>query len=219
MATALQAFTAWWATELERVLMPGAYVAAFGAPRTVHRLVAGIEDAGLEVRDQLLWCFGGGVPKSRRLPGGLSTALTPAYEPIVLARKPFDRATPTTMANVARYATGALNIDARRVRKPCGATARDGFWPANLALGHERDCDAAVGDCVPACVVTLLDRLAAPGRAPDAPPFSRLFYAGKASRAEREAGLKRLAKRSRSFFSEPTGGLARTCIRRSSRWR
>ena len=36
-----------------RVLKPGGYLLAFGAPRTFHRLVAGIEDAGLEVRDQL----------------------------------------------------------------------------------------------------------------------------------------------------------------------
>ncbi len=51
----------------------------------------------------------------------------------------------------------------------------------------------------------LIDRIAAPRRAPDAPPFSRLFYAGKVSRAEREAGLADLPKESRSFFSEPSG--------------
>ena len=96
-----QAFTAAWASELRRVLKPGAYLAAFGASRTAHRLIAGIEDAGLEVRDQLLWLYGSGVPKSRRLPEGLGSALKPAYEPIVLARRPLDPATPATLANVA----------------------------------------------------------------------------------------------------------------------
>ena len=38
-----QAFTRWWSEHLVRVLKPGGYVAAFGAPRTVHRLVAGLE--------------------------------------------------------------------------------------------------------------------------------------------------------------------------------
>ena len=89
-----QVFTAAWASELRRVLKPGAYLAAFGASRTAHRLVAGVEDGGLEVRDQLLWLYGSGVPKSRRLPGGLGSALKPAYEPIVLARRPLDPAHP-----------------------------------------------------------------------------------------------------------------------------
>ncbi len=150
-----EAFTRWWAGEIRRVLKPGGYLAAFGAPRTVHRLVVGCEDAGLDVRDQLLWCFGGGVPKSRRLPGGLGTALTPAYEPIVLARKPLDRATPTTMSNVTRHTTGALNIDAARVPTPAAVDAGDGFWPPHLLLNHEPECDVQARDCVPACVVPL----------------------------------------------------------------
>ena len=78
------------------MLKPGGHLLAFGAPRTFHRLVAGIEDAGLEVRDQLLWLYGQGLPKSRRLPGGLGTTLKPAYEPILLARAPLDGTPPTT---------------------------------------------------------------------------------------------------------------------------
>ena len=44
---------------------------------------------------------------------GWGTALKPAYEPITLARKPLDG---TVAANVARWGTGALNIDGCRVR-------------------------------------------------------------------------------------------------------
>lgn len=195
-----QTFTRWWAEHVVRVLKPGGYVAAFGAPRTVHRLVAGFEDAGLEIRDQLLWCFGTGVPKSRRMANGLGSSLKPAYEPIVLARKPLDRATPTIAGNVAAHGTGALNIDAARIPKP-GDEHDDGYWPATLALGHEPDCDELRGDCVPRCIVPLIDRIAAQERPPGAPPFSRLFYATKASRTEREAGLELLAKRRSPIFS------------------
>jgi site-specific DNA-methyltransferase (adenine-specific) len=44
---------------------------------------------------------------------GWGTALKPAFEPIVLARKPLSEG--TVAANVLRWRTGALNIDASRV--------------------------------------------------------------------------------------------------------
>lgn len=47
------------------------------------------------------------------VPSGLGTALKPAWEPIVLVRKPL--AEPTIAANVLRWGTGAVNIDACRV--------------------------------------------------------------------------------------------------------
>ena len=45
-----------WA-ECLRVLKPGGHLLAFGAPRTYHRMAVAIEDAGLEVRDSLMWMF------------------------------------------------------------------------------------------------------------------------------------------------------------------
>ncbi len=198
-----QTFTATWATELRRVLKPGAYLAAFGASRTAHRLIAGIEDAGLEVRDQLLWLYGSGVPKSRRLPGGLGSALKPAYEPIVLARRPLDPDTPATLANMARHGTGALNIDAARIERPPTEPTGGGFWPPNLALSHEAGCHAAA--CRPACVTRLIDEIAARERQPGAAPFSRLFYAAKAARAEREAGCEELEASISPIFAHGEG--------------
>jgi DNA modification methylase len=198
-----QAFTAAWATELRRVLKPGAYLAAFGASRTAHRLIAGIEDAGLEVRDQLLWLYGSGVPKSRRLPRGLGSALKPTYEPIVLARRLIDPATPATLANVARHGTGALNIDAARIERPRSEPTGEGFWPPNLALSHEAGCHAAT--CRPACVIRLIDEIAARERQPGAAPFSRLFYAAKTAQAEREAGCEQLEARVSPIFSHGVG--------------
>ena len=49
---------------------------------------------------------------------GWGTALKPAYEPIVLARKPLSEG--TVAANVLRWGTGALNIDATRIAAPDG---------------------------------------------------------------------------------------------------
>jgi hypothetical protein len=40
-----------WAREALRVLKPGGHLLAFGGTRTYHRLAAGIEDAGFEIRD------------------------------------------------------------------------------------------------------------------------------------------------------------------------
>ena len=53
-----------WATESLRVLKPGGHLLAFGGTRTYHRLTTGIEDAGFEIRDSLMWLYGSGFPKS-----------------------------------------------------------------------------------------------------------------------------------------------------------
>ena len=51
--------------EIVRVLKPGGYLAAFGGTRTYHRLACAIEDAGCEIRDNLNWVFGSGMPHSK----------------------------------------------------------------------------------------------------------------------------------------------------------
>ena len=56
-----------WATELLRILKPGAFLLAFGGTRTYHRLTCGIEDAGFEIRDCIMWIYGSGFPKSRNI--------------------------------------------------------------------------------------------------------------------------------------------------------
>lgn len=174
----LRAFQNWveqWAAELYRVAKPGAHLLAFGGTRTYHRLACGIEEAGWEVRDCLVWGYASGFPKSmdvsrqmdkragverekvpignpikRMIPGadqnatgswikdngreyqpgvdepvspeaiawrGWGTALKPAWEPIILARKPL---TGSVAENVLRFGTGALNIDATRIPVPPG---------------------------------------------------------------------------------------------------
>jgi hypothetical protein len=54
---------AFWREAL-RVAKPGAHLLAFGGTRTFHRLAVAIEDAGWEIRDTVMWCYGSGFPKS-----------------------------------------------------------------------------------------------------------------------------------------------------------
>jgi site-specific DNA-methyltransferase (adenine-specific) len=159
--------------ECLRVLKPGGHLLAFSGSRTYHRMAVAIEDAGFEIRDQIMWIYGSGFPKSldvskaidkaagaereitreERRPAetghpisfdmrsskererrdnpattdakqwqGWGTALKPAHEPIVVARKPLIG---TVAANVLTYGTGGLNIDGARVGSE-GGTAREG---------------------------------------------------------------------------------------------
>jgi site-specific DNA-methyltransferase (adenine-specific) len=154
-----------WAEAL-RVLKPGGHLLAFSGSRTYHRMAVAIEDAGFQIRDQIMWIYGSGFPKSldvskaidkaagavKEVVGetirgaqsestgrygawgegitptapstpeaqqwaGWGTALKPAHEPIVLARKPLIG---TVAANVLEFGTGGLNIDGSRVASDDG---------------------------------------------------------------------------------------------------
>lgn len=101
---------AWYAAK------PGAWLLAMGGTRTHHRLACAIEDAGWEIRDCMMWLHGEGFPKGpsteRAGMDGRGTCLKPAWEPILLARKPFKG---TLLRNLESRGTGALNIDDCRV--------------------------------------------------------------------------------------------------------
>jgi DNA modification methylase len=175
--------------ELVRVMKPGAHAAVFGFPRLYHRLACDVEDAGLEIRDSLLWLYGSGFPKSLNLRGvweGWGTALKPAYEPIVLARRALDG---TLARNARRHGTGPLNIEGCRVGDEGGTTVVGpkgtgllgvdgggkallegrGRWPANVLT------DEAAAELIE--------------------EHARYFYCAKASTSEREAGLEQFDPR------------------------
>ena len=123
--------------ECLRVLKPGGHLLAFSAARTYHRLASNIEDIGFEIRDQIMWVYGSGFPKSHNVGNklgeeykGIGTALKPAHEPIVMARKPFNG---TVAKNVLEYGTGGINIDKCRV----GSEEREGRFPANIIFDEE----------------------------------------------------------------------------------
>jgi DNA modification methylase len=99
-----------------RVMKPGAFLLSFGGTRTFHRLTCAIEDAGFEIRDCMMWLYGSGFPKSHNLKGewsGWGTALKPAWEPILVCRKPLEG---TVAENVLKWGTGGMNIDGGRIR-------------------------------------------------------------------------------------------------------
>lgn len=159
--------------ECMRVLKPGGHLLSFAGSRTYHRMAVRIEDAGFEIRDQIMWIYGSGFPKSlnigksvdkllgneREIVGeyihpdgkprniknhqpnedvrqsdhqygytssgfieqtkgtsqyeGWGTALKPAHEPIVMARKPLSEK--TVVDNVLEWGTGGINIDDSRI--------------------------------------------------------------------------------------------------------
>ena len=125
--------------ECLRVLKPGGHLLSFGGTRTWHRVAVAIEDSGFEVRDSIAWMYGSGFPKSLDISKaiekalevgyhekdsnnpatteaqqweGWGTALKPAFEPIVVARKPLIG---TVAENVLEHGTGGLNIDGSRI--------------------------------------------------------------------------------------------------------
>lgn len=130
-----------------RVLKPGGHLLAFGGSRTYHRLAVAIEEAGFEIRDQIMWIYGSGFPKSHNLTGewkGWGTALKPAHEPICVARKPLSG---TVAANVLAHGTGAINVDACRVATDDALRAGSGAIPCrhaeNVARGRSGEASAA----------------------------------------------------------------------------
>ena len=150
-----------------KVLKPGGHLLAFSGSRTYHRMAVAIEDAGFEIRDQVMWLYGSGFPKSMNIGKALDkklgneriktgekkthsnkgikqseqrtaigagafgqeveedvtvgtsewegwgTALKPAHEPLVLARKPLSEK--SVVDNVLKHRTGGINIDECRV--------------------------------------------------------------------------------------------------------
>jgi site-specific DNA-methyltransferase (adenine-specific) len=216
-------------TEALRVLKPGGHLLAFSGSRTYHRMACAIEDAGFEIRDQIMWLYGSGFPKSHNVSKGIDkavgavrevvgtpaaqqwegwgTALKPAHEPIVMARKPLAG---TVANNVLQHGTGALNIDGSRVGAEggcagagAGAGARvfgDGLngsfakpveglgrWPANVI--HDGSDEVVDGF-------------------PDNGSAARFFYCAKANKRDRNEGLDGFAGKE---IGGKGNGLARTC--------
>lgn len=208
-----RAFQFWcfeWAREVFRVLKPGGHLLACGAPRSSHRMVCGIEDAGFEIRDCIAWLFGQGFPKSMNLDGeyaGWGTALKPGHEPICVARKPFDAPLDEHMR---RWGVGALNIDRCRIEGPRDDEREPdlGRWPPNVAL------DAAAAAMLDehagvrksganptrrhsAKFQRIFQRfqgneVCVPARGEDVGGASRFFFCPKPSRRERDFGCDEL---------------------------
>jgi site-specific DNA-methyltransferase (adenine-specific) len=103
---------------VSRVLKPGGYMLSFGGTRTYHRLACAVEDAGFEVRDCIMWLYGQGFPKGKG-------CLKPAYEPILLCRKPGPKVLP-------------LGIDECRVGTDDGTRNRPPSKPSAVTFAQDK---------------------------------------------------------------------------------
>lgn len=73
----LNSFQVWtkeWAEQALRVLKPGGHLLSFSSARTYHRMASGIEDAGFEIRDQIMWLYGSGFPKNLNVSKAIDAA-------------------------------------------------------------------------------------------------------------------------------------------------
>jgi site-specific DNA-methyltransferase (adenine-specific) len=177
--------------ECLRVLKPGGHILAFSAARTYHHLAITLEQAGFEIRDQIMWIYSSGFPKSQDVGKqldkkeiandwtGWGTSLKPAHEPIALARKPIKL---SIAKNVQQWGTGALNIDATRVGDEIFDTSQnrrttqdsqiyDGGWAG-------KEGGEIVQGRFPSNVIGEIEQ-----------QYQKYFYCPKVSRKERHIGF------------------------------
>jgi site-specific DNA-methyltransferase (adenine-specific) len=178
---------------------------------------------------------------------GWGTALKPAFEPVVVARKPFAKGD-TVAANILQWGTGGLNIDASRIASDDGfekawdkpvvtniSSSGQAFSP-NTGTSHIVDLseNRPVGGRWPANIILdpytadLLDKQSGVSKSSighkqtanndlksignfvgtenivghaDSGGASRFFYVAKASKRDRNEGLKVLPEKSSTKFS------------------
>ena len=123
--------------EVHRVLVPGGFVVAFGATRTIHRTSLALELAHFEVRDLIHWAYPPARPTSADLGkvdarwAGRRATLRPSHEPITLARKPLEDEL-TLAENISTFGVGAVNHHALE-------TTSSGIGTNRIAA-HELGC-------------------------------------------------------------------------------
>ena len=183
------------------LLKPGGHLIAFSASRNYHRMAVAIENAGFEIRDQIMWIYGSGFPKSLNVGDGWGTALKPAHEPIVMARKPLEG---TNKQNIEKYGTGGINIDGCRIqgddiggeRKITNRKPRDenNVWTDNNSGMKQESNHFADADPKGRYPANLIHD----GLQED---WARYFYCPKTSAEERNRGLDHLPTKKTSSMA------------------
>lgn len=146
---AFQEFSQAWAAEALRVLKPGGHLLSFASARTYHRMAAGIEDAGFEIRDQIMWVFGSGFPKSlnvsKAVDGHVSNGRSDSLAiRVVNETRPGDATIRPTSTNGHRGIVGSADAG-QSVKRDTPATSEGQQWQGwgtALKPAHEPICVA-----------------------------------------------------------------------------
>ena len=230
-----------------KVLKPGGHLLAFSGSRTYHRMAVAIEDAGFDIRDQIMWLYGSGFPKSLNLGKsvdkklgneriktgqtkthsnkgmpqaeertaigagafgqeveeeitvgtseweGWGTALKPAHEPIVLARKALSEN--SIVANVLKHRTGGIHIDACRVE---GEKQTRNSNPVMNGGKYGQNQNAERKKISPDTKGRFPSNVMHNGLQED---WARYYYCPKTSKAEKNRGLEDLPIKKTSSMS------------------
>jgi DNA modification methylase len=115
--------------EVYRVLKPGGHVLSFSSARTYHRMSINIELAGFEIRDQIMWMYGQGLPKSQNV-GKKVDGIQGNERRVVEVKEVYKL---------------ELHTDSKRTKVPYEVTTGDSEWEGwgtGLKPAHEPICVA-----------------------------------------------------------------------------
>jgi len=230
--------------ECLRTLKPGGHMLVFAGTRSVDLMGISLRLAGFEIRDEIIWCYGSGFPKSLNVANtiakregakrvgagskgntfplnseyreylltktakeweGWGTALKPAHEPIILARKPLENGL-NVAENCLKWGTGGLNIDECRIETSENLGRKNntpGRFPANLI----HDGSKEIENCFPETKRGSASRFFYKAEWTDE-DIKALIYCAKANRRERDIGLENLEnKRGGTYQFRQDGSL------------
>jgi DNA modification methylase len=123
--------------EALRVLKPGGHLLAFSGSRTYHRMTCAIEDAGFEVRDQIMWLYGSGFPKSLDVSKAIDKAAGVEREVVGIHKN-----AASSLGN-GRTMDGGKAFEIVEITAPSTEAARQwNGWGTALKPAHEPICVA-----------------------------------------------------------------------------
>lgn len=183
---AIPNFAAWcelWGRELLRISKPGGWLVAFGSGKTWHDLATGMDKAGWDIMDSIIWHYPSGFmrgkPISDRLTAagyaerarqmdGRGTMLHSRHEPAILARAPLQGGLVRT---VGEFGTATMDVESTRLP--------NGSAPPNVLVQHSPLCGGENDglECVEGCPV--------PAFGPNLEYFPTFRFEGKPSNEER----------------------------------
>lgn len=126
--------------EALRVLKPGGHMLAFAGSRTVDLMGLAIRLAGFEIRDQLQWLYGSGMPKSLNVSKAIDAHLG-AERPVVGERVLTGSAALSTAEKCGTYASGTTSVGRKKVVAVTTAGSEEAQrwdgWGTGLSPSHE----------------------------------------------------------------------------------